>query len=405
MFNIFNLTLYSISKEIIFNYLILLTYGLFMLIVTLLIAAFATLIERKVMSSVQRRRGPNKIGLFGIFQPIADGVKLLLKEITIPSKSDVLIFIFTPIYSFLLSILMWLFIPFNMITQGLSSEFNLLYILSISNLSVFGIIFSGWSSNNKYSFLGSLRASSQMISYEIAFSVIWLIIILINGNLNILNMVYIQTEYIVFLIPLLPIYFIFFIIILAETNRAPFDLPEAESELVAGYNVEYSGMGFAFLFLAEYSNIASMSAIITVLFCSNNLIDNDYINFLYFGLKVTYHVILFIIIRATLPRFRYDMIMNIMWKKILLFLVIMFFFFFFLKYSSLFNNLLIYETITYEKLDRSDNLDTEDLNSNSSDNNLNIDEKKKTGLLESLLLLFLISINPMIVILRLIFGI
>jgi len=331
MFNIFNLTLYSISKEIIFNYLILLTYGLFMLIVTLLIAAFATLIERKVMSSVQRRRGPNKIGLFGIFQPIADGVKLLLKEITIPSKSDVLIFIFTPIYSFLLSILMWLFIPFNMITQGLSSEFNLLYILSISNLSVFGIIFSGWSSNNKYSFLGSLRASSQMISYEIAFSVIWLIIILINGNLNILNMVYIQTEYIVFLIPLLPIYFIFFIIILAETNRAPFDLPEAESELVAGYNVEYSGMGFAFLFLAEYSNIASMSAIITVLFCSNNLIDNDYINFLYFGLKVTYHVILFIIIRATLPRFRYDMIMNIMWKKILLFLVIMFFFFFFIK--------------------------------------------------------------------------
>jgi len=405
MFNIFNLTLYSISKEIIFNYLILLTYGLFMLIVTLLIAAFATLIERKVMSSVQRRRGPNKIGLFGIFQPIADGVKLLLKEITIPSKSDVLIFIFTPIYSFLLSILMWLFIPFNMITQGLSSEFNLLYILSISNLSVFGIIFSGWSSNNKYSFLGSLRASSQMISYEIAFSVIWLIIILINGNLNILNMVYIQTEYIVFLIPLLPIYFIFFIIILAETNRAPFDLPEAESELVAGYNVEYSGMGFAFLFLAEYSNIASMSAIITVLFCSNNLIDNDYINFLYFGLKVTYHVILFIIIRATLPRFRYDMIMNIMWKKILLFLVIMFFFFFFLKYSSLFNNLLIYETITYEKLDRSDNLDTEDLNSNSSDNNLNIDEKKKTGLFESLFLLFLISFNPIIVILRFLFGI
>nr|YP_009117114.1 NADH dehydrogenase subunit 1 [Acrasis kona]AID52029.1 NADH dehydrogenase subunit 1 [Acrasis kona] len=336
--------LYELGYYFLFTFLPLTTYNIYFilcsLISTLLIAAFATLIERKVMSSVQRRRGPNKIGLFGIFQPIADGVKLLLKEIIIPSKADLLIFIFTPIYSFVLSLLIWLFIPFSLTTQMLSTPLSLLYVLAISNLAVFGIIFSGWSSNSKYSFLGSLRASSQMISYEIAFSVVWLIIILINGNLDMVNLIYFQTEYVINFIPLLPIYFIFFIIILAETNRAPFDLPEAESELVAGYNVEFSGMGFAFLFLAEYSNIACMSAIITIFFFSND-IGINYLNFIYFGLKVTIHVIIFVVIRATLPRFRYDMVMNIMWKKILLFLIIMFFFYFFLKFILIYTEMYL----------------------------------------------------------------
>lgn len=313
-------------KILFLQILISLYFPLINLVVTLLIAAFATLIERKVMSSVQRRRGPNKIGLFGIFQPIADGVKLLFKEIIIPSKSDTLIFLFSPIYAFLLSLCLWLFIPFNEYVQVITTSFNMLYLLAISNLAVFGIIFSGWSSNSKYSFLGSLRASAQMISYEIAFSIIWLIIILVNGNLDLVDLIYFQKLYTIYLYPLLPIYFIFFIIILAETNRAPFDLPEAESELVAGYNVEYSGMAFAFLFLAEYSNIVAMSSIITIFFLSGSY------NIFIFSFKVCLHVILFIVVRATLPRLRYDVVMSIMWKKILLFLIIFFFFIFILKY-------------------------------------------------------------------------
>ena len=290
-----------------------------MFIFLLLTIALTTLLERKVMGSVQRRRGPNVAGIFGFLQPIADGLKLFLKEIIIPTNANIFLFLMAPIFTLFSSILLWLVIPFNRTIVLLDTPHSMLYLLAISSLAVYGIIFSGWSSNSKYAFLGGLRSSAQMISYEVCISFVWLVICLLGESLNICDIIKKQEESIWFIIPVLPLYFIFFIIVLAETNRAPFDLPEAEAELVAGYNVEYSSIAFALFFLGEYANMALMSSLLTLFFLGGWLpLLNIYISpYIWFGLKVTLQLVGFIWVRATLPRYRYDQLMKLGWKKLM----------------------------------------------------------------------------------------
>ena len=292
------------------------------LILPLLIAiAYFTLVERKVMSSIQRRKGPNVVGLFGLLQPLADGLKLFVKETILPSNCDVVLFIIAPILTFFLSLLGWVIIPFGS-TGMFFSEINIgiLYLLAISSLGVYGVILAGWSSNSKYALLGALRSTAQMVSYEISLGFIILSVILCAGSLNLIEIVLSQ-KMIWYCIPLFPLFIIFFVSILAETNRHPFDLPEAEAELVSGYNVEYSAMGFALFFLGEYANMLLMSSLITILFLGGWLPPINFLNFIpesfWMGLKISFFVILFIAVRAILPRYRYDQLMRLGWKVFL----------------------------------------------------------------------------------------
>lgn len=292
-------------------------------IIPLLIAvAFFTLIERKIMASIQRRHGPNVVGFFGILQPFADGLKLLLKESIVPTNANKGIFLFAPILTFFLSLIGWIIIPFSETSVLANINLGLLYIFAVSSLGVYGIIIAGWSSNSKYAFLGALRSAAQMISYEISIGLVLMPVVLCSGTLNLSQIVYIQTfGWYCFL--LFPSFIMFLISALAETNRTPFDLPEAEAELVAGYNVEYSAMGFALFFLAEYSNIILMSAICTIFFLGGWLSPFNFIffnilpGFLWFSIKTTIIIYFFIWIRATLPRYRYDQLMTLGWKRLL----------------------------------------------------------------------------------------
>ena len=271
------------------------------------------------MSSVQRRKGPNLSGLLGFLQPFADGLKLLLKEIIIPSNSNLLIFILSPVITFFFTIFIIFMIPFDACYIILESSFSMLFLLAISSLSVHGIIFSGWSSNSKYAFLGSIRSASQMISYELCISTIFISIILMSGSFSLVDVVLNQKN-IWFVVPLLPFWVLFLIISLAETNRAPFDLPEAEAELVAGYNVEYSSILFAMFFLAEYGNIIIISSISTLFFLGGwqGFLIFKYLSpSLIFGIKVSLHVLFFILVRAAFPRYRYDHLMKLGWKVFL----------------------------------------------------------------------------------------
>lgn len=287
------------------------------LIVPLLVSvAYFTLAERKIMGSIQRRRGPNVIGYMGLLQPLADGLKLFVKETILPTNANISLFVLAPVITFSLSLISWSVIPFGEGQVIADIHLGLLYSLAISSLGVYGVLISGWSSNSKYAFLGGLRSAAQMVSYEIPMGFILVIVVLCVGSANLSEIVLSQTEvWLVF--PLLPLSIMFFICCLAETNRHPFDLPEAEAELVSGYNVEYSAMGFALFFLGEYSNMLFMSALTVLLFLGGWLppfgltIIPDSV---WFGLKICFFVILFIWIRAILPRYRYDQLMNLGWK-------------------------------------------------------------------------------------------
>jgi NADH-quinone oxidoreductase subunit H len=303
---------------------------LLLLIPLLLSVAYLTLVERKVMAGMQRRKGPNVVGLFGLLQPLADGLKLFLKETILPRNSNKLLFIFAPMLTFILSIVIWTVIPFGPKQVVTDPSLGVLYILAISSLGVYGIIIAGWASNSQYSFLGALRSAAQMISYEVAIGFILATVIACTGTMNLSKIVEFQSD-IWFLFPLLPSALMFFVSVLAETNRHPFDLPEAEAELVAGYNVEYSAMGFALFFLGEYSNMISMSAIFSTLFLGGwkpffffNLIPINaesslftFFAFFSFSLKIIFLLFLFIAIRAALPRYRYDQLMTLGWKVFL----------------------------------------------------------------------------------------
>ena len=293
------------------------------IIVPVLIAvAFFTVAERKIMGAIQRRRGPNVVGFMGLLQALADGLKLFVKETTLPSNSNLVVFLLAPVLSFILSLISWAVIPFS--SNIVSADINLgvLYLFAISSLNVYGILLAGWSSNSKYAYLGALRSAAQMISYEISIGFIVLTTVLCAGSFNLSTIVLAQTKT-YFIIPLFPMFVIFYISMLAETNRHPFDLPEAEAELVSGYNVEYSAMTFALFFLAEYSNMLLMSSFAAILFLGGWLPPFDIFPLYIFpgsfwlSLKISLGVIFFIVTRATLPRYRYDQLMQLGWKSFL----------------------------------------------------------------------------------------
>ncbi len=290
------------------------------IIIPLLISvAYFTLAERKILGAIQRRRGPNVIGVFGLLQPLSDGFKLLVKEVVLPSNANKTLFLMSPILTFFISLMGWAVIPYNKYAVLSDLNLGILYILAMSSLGVYGIILSGWSSNSKYAFLGSLRSAAQMISYEISIGFIIITVIVNVGSFNMQSIIHAQ-ENNWHIITFFPLFLIFFISGLAETNRHPFDLPEAEAELVSGYNVEYSAMGFALFSLGEYANMLLMSSFCTILFLGGwlplfniALIPNS----LWFGVKICIFVILFVWMRAALPRYRYDQLMNLGWKTFL----------------------------------------------------------------------------------------
>lgn len=300
------------------------------IIIPLLLAvAFMTLAERKLMASMQRRIGPNVVGIFGLVQPLADGLKLLIKEPVLPSNANSVIFLLAPVLTFTLSLISWAVIPFDSSVVLSDLNVGILYLFAISSLGVYGIITAGWSSNSKYAFLGSLRSAAQMVSYEVSIGLILITVLLCVGSLNLSDIVNAQQD-VWFCVPLFPLLILFFISCLAETNRAPFDLPEAEAELVAGYNVEYSSTGFTLFFLGEYTNMIMMSSMCSILFLGGWLSPFDgltgssgplFLSWIpgsfWLGLKTTFFLFLYIWVRAAFPRYRYDQLMRLGWKVFL----------------------------------------------------------------------------------------
>ena len=293
--------------------------SLIVIVPVLISVAFFTLLERKIMANIQRRRGPNVVGLLGVLQPFADGLKLLIKETIIPSKANKVIFILAPILTLFLSFLNYTVLPFSLFNVFSDINVGILYIFAISSLSVYGIIMSGWSSNSRYAFLGTLRSTAQMVSYEVSIGLIIINVLICANSLNLSNIVIAQS-YVWYFIPLFPLFMLFYISALAETNRPPFDLPEAEAELVAGYFVEYSAMTFAQFFLGENINIIFMCTLITTLFLGGWLplinIGVLYLipGIIWFLLKLLFLLFTFVWVRVTFPRYRYDQLMRLGWK-------------------------------------------------------------------------------------------
>lgn len=303
------------------NLMLILILKILIIIVPLLLSiAYFTLAERKIMGSMQRRRGPNVVGIFGLLQPLSDGLKLLIKETILPSSANKIIFILAPIITFVLSLMGWAVIPFNETAVLSDINIGILYLFAMSSLGVYGIILSGWASNSKYPFLGALRSTAQMVSYEVSIGFIIVTVVLCAGSYNLTEIILAQQN-IWYFIPLFPSFLLFFISALAETNRVPFDLPEAEAELVSGYSVEYSAMGFALFFLGEYGNMLLMCALTVILFFGGWLPPFTFLSFIpesiWFGLKLSFFVIVFIWVRSTLPRYRYDQLMHLGWKVLL----------------------------------------------------------------------------------------
>jgi NADH-quinone oxidoreductase subunit H len=289
------------------------------LVVPLLITiAYVTLAERKVLGSMQIRKGPNVVGVLGLIQPLADAIKLFGKETIIPTHSNFIIYLVAPMFGFVLALLSWIVIPYQEGSVISNLNIGILYLLAISSLSVYSILMSGWSSNSKYAFFGAIRAAAQMISYEVSIGLIIISVILCTGSLNLTNIVLAQKD-IWFFIPLFPAFIMFFISSLAETNRAPFDLSEGESELVSGFNVEYSAMTFALFFLAEYGHIVLMSLLNVILFFGGWLSPISFLpdSPIWLALKTAIFIFLFIWVRGSFPRIRYDQLMQLLWKNYL----------------------------------------------------------------------------------------
>jgi NADH-quinone oxidoreductase subunit H len=293
------------------------------IILPLIIAvAYLTLAERKVMAAMQLRQGPMVVGPFGLLQPIADGLKLLSKETIVPSGANRMLFILAPMITFFLSLVAWAVIPFDDGWVLANINVGILYLFAISSLGVYGIIIAGWASNSKYAFLGGLRSAAQMVSYEVSIGFVMISVLLCVGSLNLSDIVKAQHT-IWFAIPLFPMFVIFFISALAETNRAPFDLPEGESEITGGFMVEYSSMTYALFFLGEYANMILMSGMTSILFLGGWLAPFGVAPFtwvpgpIWFILKICLCLFVFIWVRATLPRFRYDQLMRLGWKVFL----------------------------------------------------------------------------------------
>ena len=343
--NSFNI--YKISEFVSLSFSQIFICSLLKIVCILIAVAYFTIAERKVMAAIQRRKGPNVVGFWGLLQPLADGAKLIFKELLIPTRSNAVIFLIAPIMVLVLSIISWSVIPSGLTTQYnnwneqmvnlfvsdfqqlnfklitntstvADISYGVLFILAVSGLNVYGIIIAGWASNSKYAFLGSLRSAAQMISYEVSLGLLILPVILFSGSLNFTEIVTAQEKTGWFVLPLWPCAVMFFISMLAETNRAPFDLPEAEAELVAGYNVEYSSIIFAMFFLGEYSNMLMMATIIVLFFFGGWLPPLQMLSFisgnLWFSLKIVIFCFLFILVRASFPRYRYDQLMDLGWK-------------------------------------------------------------------------------------------
>ena len=300
---------------------------LFLLVPVLVSVAMIVWLDRRVWAFVQKRQGPNVVGPFGLLQSLADALKYIFKEIIIPSSSNKVIFILAPIVTMTLALISWAVIPFSA-TQVLADiNVGILYLFAVSSLGVYGIIMGGWASNSKYPFLGAIRSAAQMVSYEVSIGVIIINVLLCVGSLN-LNDIVVAQENLWFVIPLFPMFVIFFISALAETNRPPFDLPEAEAELVAGYQTEYSGMMYAMFWLGEYANILLMCAMGAILFLGGWLSPIDIYPFtlvpgaIWLILKILLLFILFALVKATVPRYRYDQLMRLGWKVFLPFSLI-----------------------------------------------------------------------------------
>jgi NADH:ubiquinone oxidoreductase subunit H len=279
------------------------------------------ILERKVMGAIQHRFGPNVVGFFGFGQSGADGGKLFTKELLIPRFANTFIFLISPVYSFLCSLIIWLFLPYSSYGAFVNSDIGMIFLFAITSINVYGIIFGGWASNSKYAFFGALRSSAQMISYEVSLSLTLMPILLVVGSANLYLIVEFQENVLWFIFSYFPCGVLYMISLVAETNRAPFDLPEAEGELVAGYNVDFSSLTFALFFLAEYSNIIISSFLITIYFFGgwNFVFSGNSFHFeiIITSLKLVLFIYLFIFLRATFPRFRFSELMGFCWKVVL----------------------------------------------------------------------------------------
>jgi NADH-quinone oxidoreductase subunit H len=313
--------------DFLFNHpvgILLLTIGktLALLVPLLIGVAYMTYAERKIMAAMQMRKGPNVVGPFGLLQPFADALKMLMKETIVPTGASRLLFLFAPMLTFMLAMIAWAVIPVNDGWAIADINVGILYLFAISSLGVYGVIIAGWASNSKYAFLGAMRSAAQMVSYEVSMGFVIVTVLLCVGSLNLTEIVRAQ-QTVWFAIPLFPMFVIFFISTLAETNRAPFDLPEGESELVAGFFVEYSSMSFALFFLGEYANMILMSSLTVILFLGGWLPPIDIAPFtwipgpIWFIAKICLCLFTFVWVRATFPRYRYDQLMRLGWKVFL----------------------------------------------------------------------------------------
>ncbi len=311
-----------LQNQALFDFTLLVIKVFATIMFLIIMVAYLTLLERWVIGAIHNRKGPNVVGPFGMLQPFADAFKVLLKEIIVPSNANKVVFLLAPIVTFVVAMVGWAVIP---VSEGyVFSDINLgvLYIMAVSSLGVYGIIMAGWASNSQYAFLGSIRSASQMISYEVSMGLIIMTVILFTGSYNLTDIVLAQQSG-WFVLKLFPMAVLFFISIVAETNRHPFDLPESEAELVSGYHVEYSGFAFALFFLGEYANMILMSAFATTLFLGGWLplfnfgIFAAIPGFFWFVIKVVFLLVIMIQLRATLPRYRYDQLMRLGWKVFL----------------------------------------------------------------------------------------